>query len=93
MFAAKDGDTQKEHAMMEGSKCATTWLHKAVKTYASCIEPIINEMFFAIAAVMNKIITAADTINAFQQSPHQNPAFWRSMKHTDPGSARNLERT
>jgi len=34
------------------------------------------KMFFAIAAIQNKIITIADTMNAFQQSlPPTKPCF------------------
>jgi len=63
-------DTCKSHATMDGSKHAALWLCKAVKTYhASCVDQLSMKFFFAIAAVMNKIITIADTSTAFQQSP------------------------
>jgi len=46
-----------------------TLLHEAVKTYASCVYQSLMKMFFVIAAIQNKIISIADTTNAFQQSP------------------------
>jgi len=54
---------------MDGSKWAAPWLCEAMKTYASCIDQCSMKLFFAIAAVKNKIITIADMTNAFQQSP------------------------
>ncbi len=54
---------------MDGSKRAAPWLREAVKTYASCIGQSSMKLFFAIVALMNKIVTIADTTNAFQQSP------------------------
>jgi len=52
-FAVKDDETCKAQATMDGSKCAAPWLHKAVKTYASCIDQSSMKLFFALAAVHN----------------------------------------
>jgi len=61
---------------MDGSKRAAPWLREAVKTYASCVDQSSMKMFFAIAAIWNKIITIADTTNAFQQSlPPTKPCY------------------
>ncbi len=68
-YGVKDDRTQKAHATMDGSKQAAPWLHEAVKMYASCIDQSSMKLFLAIAAVQNKIISIADTTNAFQQSP------------------------
>jgi len=54
---------------MDGSMQAAPWLCEAVKMYASCVDQSAMKLFFAIAAVWSKIITIADTMNAFQQSP------------------------
>jgi len=54
---------------MDGSKWAAPWLCEAMKTYASCVNQCSMKLFFAIAVVKNKIVTIADTTNAFQQSP------------------------
>ena len=68
-FAIKDDGTRKARATMDGSKRAAPWLRVAVKTYASCVGQFSMKLFFAIAAVSNKIILIADTTNAYQQSP------------------------
>ena len=68
-YGVKDDGTRKARATMDGSKRAAPWLREAVKTYASCVDQSSMKMFFAIAAIRNKIITIADTTNAFQQSP------------------------
>jgi len=56
---------------MDGSKQAAPWLQEAVKTYASCVDQSSMKLFFAVTVVTNKIVIIADTMNAFQQSPHQ----------------------
>jgi len=68
-FAIKDDGTRKARATMDGSKCAAPWLCEAVKTYASCIGQSSMKLFFAIAAMKNKIVLIVDTTNAYQQSP------------------------
>jgi len=68
-FAVKDDSTRKARATMDGSKRAAPWLCEAVKTYASCIDQSSMKLFFALAAVHNKIVIIADMTNAYQQSP------------------------
>jgi len=68
-FAIKDDGTRKARATMDGSKRAAPWLRVAVKTYASCVGQASMKLFFAISAVTNKVVTIADTTNAYQQSP------------------------
>jgi len=53
---------------MDGSKHAAPWLWEAVKMSASCVDQSSMKLFFALAAVKNKIIIIADTTNAYQQS-------------------------
>jgi len=68
-FAIKDYGTWKVQATMDGSKCTAPWLCEAVKMYASCIGQSLMKLFFAIAAVKNKVVLIVDTTNAYQQSP------------------------
>jgi len=68
-FAIKDDGTQKAWATTDGSGCAAPWLHETVKTYASCIDQLAMKLFFALAAVHNKIVIIVDTTNAYQQLP------------------------
>jgi len=83
-FAVKDDSTRKAQATMDGSKRAAPWLREAVKTYASCIDQLSMKLFFALAAVHNKIVIIADTTNTYQQSPPPtkpcfleiNEAYW-----------------
>jgi len=49
---------------MDGSKHAAPWLREAVKTYASCIGQSSKKLFFAIAALKNKVVLIADNTNA-----------------------------
>jgi hypothetical protein len=56
-------------ACLDGSKCSAPQLRNYGQTYTSCIEQPCQRLFFAIAASQNKVVTFADTTNAFQQSP------------------------
>jgi len=70
MFAIKDDGTRKAWATMDGSRCTAPWLCEAVKTYySSCIDQLAMKLFFALAAIHNKIVIIADTTNAYQQLP------------------------
>jgi len=68
-YSVKDDGTQKARVTMDGSRQAAPWLHEAVKMYASCINQSSMKLFFAVAAICNKIISIADMTNPFQQSP------------------------
>jgi hypothetical protein len=51
-------------------------LHNYGRTYASCVEQPCQRLFFAVAASQNKLVTFADTTNAFQQSPPSTEQFY-----------------
>jgi hypothetical protein len=65
----KSDGRRKCRACLDGSKRSAPQLRNYGRTYASCIEQPCQRLFFAIAASQNKIVTFADTTNAFQQSP------------------------
>jgi hypothetical protein len=56
-------------ACLDGSKRSAPQLRNYRRTYASCVEQPCQVLFFAVAASQNKLVTFADTTNAFQQAP------------------------
>jgi hypothetical protein len=65
----KPDGRRKYQACLDGSKRSAPQLHNYGHTYASCIEQPCQRLFFAIAASQGKVVTFANTTNAFQQSP------------------------
>jgi hypothetical protein len=65
----KAGGTRKSRSCLDGSARAAPGLRESTQTYSSCIEHCCQRLFFSLVARTNKIVTFADTTNAFQQSP------------------------
>jgi Reverse transcriptase (RNA-dependent DNA polymerase) len=65
----KTDGIRKSRSCLDGSVRAAPQLRQSTQTYSSCIEHPCQRLFFALAASTGKIITYADTANAFQQSP------------------------
>ena len=65
----KDSGKRKARACIDGSKRAAPGLRDLTSTYASCIETPCMRLFFALAAMESFLVSFADTVNAFQQSP------------------------
>jgi hypothetical protein len=65
----KPGGKQKSCSCLDGSARAAPGLRKSTQTYSSCIEHCCQRLLFALVARSNKIVTYANTTNAFQQSP------------------------
>jgi hypothetical protein len=61
----KAGGTRKSRSCLDGSVRAAPGLRQSTQTYSSCIEHCCQRLFFALATRTNKIVTYADTENAF----------------------------
>jgi len=76
MNVVKPGGKRKCRSCIDGSRRAAPWLREFAQTYASCISQPGMRTFFALSAATGKIITFADTTNAFQQSPPPSKACY-----------------
>jgi hypothetical protein len=65
----KPGGKRKSRSCLDGSARAAPGLRESTQTYSSCIEHCCQRLFFSLVARTNKLVTYADTENAFQQSP------------------------
>jgi hypothetical protein len=65
----KTDGTWKCCTCMDGSKQAVPWLRQFVQMYASCIEELCMQLFYALSAGLGLVIVFADTKNAYQQLP------------------------
>ena len=60
----------------EASKHATQLLHAIAKTYSSCVEQPIQQMFVALSAELGHELFSGDAIDAYVHSPPpETPTF------------------